>query len=81
VDVNVTDRYQWVGIVVRLGACRRPVFGSRFYLREIMTSLSVLGRPRDGFIVENRPQTDRFGASATSISRERSLLAVADYTG
>ena len=58
-------------------------FGSRLYLSgEYTTSLSVLRYARgDGFLVESRPQTDRFGASANIyLSRTLSLLVVADYT-
>jgi hypothetical protein len=86
VDVNVTDyRYKrgsassYDSWYVSAG---RSV-GSRLYLSgEYTTSLSVLRYAReDGFIVESRPQTDRFGASANIyLSRTLSLLVVADYT-
>jgi hypothetical protein len=86
IDVNVTDyRYQrgsessydsWY-----ISAGRS--FGSRVYLSgEYSTSLSVLRYARaDGFVVESRPQTDRFGVSANIyLSRMLSLLVVADST-
>ena len=86
VDVNVTDyRYQrgaassYDSWYVSAGRS----FGSRLYLSgEYTTSLSVLRYAReDGFMVENRPQTDRFGASANIyLSRTLSFLVVADYT-
>ena len=86
IDVNVTDhRYQrgsassYDSWYVSAGRS----FGSRFYLSgEYTTSLSVLRYAReDGFVVESRPQTDRFGASANIyLSRTFSLLVVADYT-
>ena len=86
VDVNVTDyRYQrgsassYDSWYVSAGRS----FGPRLYLSgEYTTSLSVLRYAReDGFVVENRPQTDRFGASANIyLSRTLSLLVVADYT-
>ena len=86
VDVNVTDyRYQrgsassYDSWYVSAGRS----FGSRLYLSgEYTTSLSVLRYAReDGFLVESRPQTDRFGASANIyLSRTLSLLVVADYT-
>ena len=86
VDVNVTDyRYQrgsassYDSWYVSAGRS----FGSRLYLSgEYTTSLSVLRYAReDGFTVENRPQTDRFGASANIyLSRTLSLLVVADHT-
>jgi len=86
VDVNVTDyRYQrgsassYDSWYVSAGRS----FGSRLYLSgEYTTSLSVLRYAReDGFVVESRPQTDRFGASANIyLSRTLSLLVVADYT-
>jgi len=85
-DVNVTDyRYRrgstssydsWYVSVGRSA-------GSRVYLSgEYTTSLSVLRYAReDGFLIENRPHTDRFGASANiSLSRTLSFLVVADYT-
>jgi len=85
-DVNVTDyRYQrgsassYDSWYVSAGRS----FGSRFYLSgEYSTSLSVLRYARgDGFVVQNRPQTDRLGASTNiSLSRNLSLLVVADYT-
>jgi hypothetical protein len=86
VDVNVTDyRYQrgsassYDSWYVSAGRS----FGSRLYLSgEYSTSLSVLRYARqDGFIVENRPQTDRFGGSANIyLSRTLSLMVVVDYT-
>ena len=86
VDINVTDyRYQrgsassYDSWYVSAGRS----FGSRLYLSgEYTTSLSVLRYAReDGFLVESRPQTDRFGASANIyLSRTLSLLVVADYT-
>lgn len=86
IDVNVTDyRYQrgsassYDSWYVSAGRS----FGSRLYLSgEYTTSLSVLRHARDdGFVVESRPQTDRFGASANIyLSRTFSLLVVADYT-
>ncbi|MFO7695138.1 MAG: hypothetical protein R6V57_18795, partial [Vicinamibacterales bacterium] len=86
VDVNVTDyRYQrgsassYDSWYVSAGRS----FGSRLYLSgEYTTSLSVLRYAReDGFLVESRPQTNRFGASANIyLSRTLSLLVVADYT-
>jgi hypothetical protein len=86
VDVNVTDyRYQrgsassYDSWYVSAGRS----FGSRVYVSgEYTTSLSVLRYARaDGFVVENRPQTDRFGVSANIyLSRSLSLLVVADYT-
>jgi len=86
VDINVTDyRYQrgsassYDSWYVSAGRS----FGSRLYLSgEYTTSLSVLRYAReDGFVVESRPQTDRFGASANIyLSRTLSLLVVADYT-
>jgi hypothetical protein len=86
VDVNVTDhRYQrgtdssYDSWYVSAGRS----FGSRVYISgEYVTSLSVLRYAReDGFVVESRPQTDRFGASANIyLSRAFSLLVVADYT-
>ena len=86
IDVNVTDhRYQrgsassYDSWYVSAGRS----FGSRFYLSgEYTTSLSVLRYAReDGFVVESRPQTDRFGASANIyLSRTFSLLVVADFT-
>ena len=86
VDVNVTDyRYQrgsassYDSWYVSAGRS----FGLRLYLSgEYTTSLSVLRYARDdGFVVESRPQTDRFGASANIyLSRTLSLLVVADYT-
>jgi hypothetical protein len=86
VDVNVTDyRYQrgaassYDSWYVSAGRS----FGSRLYLSgEYTTSLSVLRYAReDGFMVENRPQTDRIGGSANIyLSRMLSLLVVADYT-
>jgi hypothetical protein len=86
VDINVTDyRYQrgssssYDSWYVSAGRS----FGSRLYLSgEYTTSLSVLRYAReDGFVVENRPHTDRFGASANIyLSRTLSLLVVADYT-
>jgi hypothetical protein len=86
IDVNVTDyRYQrgsessYDSWYVSAGRS----FGSRFYVSgEYTTSLSVLRYAReDGFVVENRPQTDRFGVSANIyLSRTLSLLVVADYT-
>jgi hypothetical protein len=86
VDVNVTDyRYtrgsasSYDSWYVSAGRS----FGSRLYLSgEYTTSLSVLRYARgDGFLVESRPQTDRFGASANIyLSRTLSLLVVADYT-
>jgi hypothetical protein len=49
---------------------------------EYTTSLSVLRYAReDGFVVENRPHTDRLGASANIyLSRSLSLLVVGDHT-
>lgn len=86
IDVNVTDyRYQrgsassYDSWYVSAGRS----FGSRVYLSgEYTTSLSVLRFAReDGFIVENKPHTDRFGASANIyLSRALSLLVVADST-
>jgi hypothetical protein len=86
VDVNVTDyRYtrgsasSYDSWYVSAGRS----FGSRLYLSgEYTTSLSVLRYARgDGFLVESRPHTDRFGASANIyLSRTLSLLVVADYT-
>jgi len=86
VDVNVTDyRYQrgsassYDSWYVSAGRS----FGSRLYLSgEYTTSLSVLRYARDdGFIVESRPQTDRFGVSANIyLSRTLSLLVVVDQT-
>jgi len=86
VDVNVTDyRYQrgsessYDSWYVSVGRS----FGSRLYLSgEYTTSLSVLRYAReDGFVVENRPHTDRLGASANIyLSRSLSLLVVGDYT-
>ena len=86
VDINVTDyRYQrgsassYDSWYVSAGRS----FGSRLYLSgEYTTSLSVLRYAReDGFVVESRPHTDRFGASANIyLSRTLSLLVVADYT-
>ena len=86
IDVNVTDyRYQrgsessYDSWFVSAGRS----FGSRLYVSgEYTTSLSVLRYAReDGFVVENRPQTDRFGGSANIyLSRTLSLLVVADYT-
>jgi hypothetical protein len=86
IDVNVTDyRYKrgaassYDSWYVSAGRS----FGSRLYLSgEYTTSLSVLRYARDdGFLVESRPQTDRFGASANIyLSRTLSLLVVADYT-
>jgi len=86
IDVNVTDyRYKrgsassYDSWYVSAGRS----FGSRLYLSgEYTTSLSVLRYAReDGFLVENRPHTDRFGASANIyLSRTLSLLVVADYT-
>jgi hypothetical protein len=86
VDINVTDyRYQrgsassYDSWYVSAGRS----FGPRLYLSgEYTTSLSVLRYAReDGFIVENKPQTDRFGASANIyLTKALSLLVVADYT-
>ena len=86
VDVNVTDyRYtrgsasSYDSWYVSAGRS----FCSRLYLSgEYTTSLSVLRYARgDGFLVESRPHTDRFGASANIyLSRTLSLLVVADYT-
>lgn len=86
IDVNVTDnRYQrgsassYDSWYVSAGRS----FGSRLYLSgEYTTSLSVLRYAReDGFLVENKPQTDRFGASANIyLTKALSLLVVADYT-
>jgi hypothetical protein len=86
IDINVTDyRYQrgsassYDSWYVSAGRS----FGARLYLSgEYTTSLSVLRYAReDGFIVENKPQTDRFGASANIyLTRALSLLVVADYT-
>ena len=86
IDVNVTDyRYQrgsassYDSWYVSAGRS----FGSRLYLSgEYSTSLSVLRYARgDGFVVENRPQTNRFGGSANIyLSRTLSLLVVVDYT-
>ena len=86
VDLNVTDyRYQrgsassYDSWYVSAGRS----FGSRLYFSgEYTTSLSVLRYARgDGFIVESRPQTDRFGVSANIyLSRTFSLLVVTDYT-
>ena len=86
VDLNVTDyRYQrgsessYDSWFVSAGRS----FGPRVYLSgEYTTSLSVLRYAReDGFVVENRPQTDRFGVSANIyLSRALSLLVVADHT-
>jgi hypothetical protein len=86
IDVNVTDyRYtrgseaSYDSWYVSAGRS----FGSRLYLSgEYTTSLSVLRYAReDGFVVENKPQTDRFGGSANIyLSRRLSLLIVADYT-
>ena len=86
IDINVTDyRYQrgssssYDSWYVSAGRS----FGSRLYLSgEYTTSLSVLRYAReDGFLVENKPQTDRFGASANIyLTRALSLLVVADYT-
>jgi hypothetical protein len=86
IDINVTDyRYQrgsastYDSWYVSAGRS----FGSRVYLSgEYTTSLSVLRFAReDGFIVENKPQTDRIGASANVyLTRSLSLLVVADYT-
>jgi len=86
IDVNVTDyRYtrgsasSYDSWYVSAGRS----FGPRLYLSgEYTTSLSVLRYAReDGFLVENRPHTDRFGASANIyLSRTLSLLIVADHT-
>ena len=86
IDVNVTDyRYQrgsessYDSWYVSAGRS----FGPRVYLSgEFTTSLSVLRYAReDGFIVENKPQTDRIGASANIyLTKALSLLVVADYT-
>ena len=86
IDVNVTDyRYtrgsasSYDSWYVSAGRS----FGPRLYLSgEYTTSLSVLRYAReDGFLVENRPHTDRFGGSANIyLSRTLSLLVVADYT-
>jgi hypothetical protein len=86
IDVNITDyRYtrgsasSYDSWYVSAGRS----FGSRCYLSgEYTTSLSVLRYARaDGFMVENRPKTDRLGASANIyLSRMLSLLVVADYT-
>ena len=86
IDINVTDyRYQrgsassYDSWYVSAGRS----FGPRLYLSgEYTTSLSVLRYAReDGFIVENKPQTDRFGASANIyLTKALSLLVVADYT-
>jgi hypothetical protein len=86
IDINVTDyRYErgsessYDSWYVSAGRS----FGSRLYLSgEYTTSLSVLRYARgDGFLVESRPHTDRFGASANIyLSRTLSLLVVADYT-
>ena len=86
IDVNVTDyRYtrgsasSYDSWYVSAGRS----FGPRLYISgESTTSLSVLRYTReDGFLVENRPHTDRFGASANIyLSRTLSLLVVADYT-
>ena len=78
IDVNVTDyRYQrgsassYDSWYVSAGRS----FGPRLYLSgEYTTSLSVLRYAReDGFLVENRPQTDRFGVSANIYRREGAL--------
>jgi hypothetical protein len=86
VDVNVTDyRYHrgsassYDSWYVSAGRS----FGSRVYLSgEYTTSLSVLRYARaDGFLIENRPQTDRFGGSANVyLTRRLSLIINADYT-
>lgn len=86
VDVNVTDyRYHrgsassYDSWYVSAGRS----FGSRVYLSgEYTTSLSVLRYAReDGFMIENRPQTDRFGGSANVyLTRRLSLVLNADYT-
>jgi hypothetical protein len=86
VDVNVTDyRYHrgsassYDSWYVSAGRS----FGSRVYLSgEYTTSLSVLRYARaDGFLIENRPQTDRFGGSANVyLTRKLSLVINADYT-
>ena len=86
VDVNVTDyRYHrgsassYDSWYVSAGRS----FGPRVYLSgEYATSLSVLRYAReDGFMIENRPQTDRFGGSANVyLTRRLSLVINADYT-
>ncbi len=86
IDVNVTDhRYRrgsassYDSWYVSAGRS----FGSRLYLSgEYSTSLSILRYARtDGFIVETRPHTDRFGASANIyLARKLSLIVNADYT-
>jgi len=86
IDVNVTDhRYRrgsassYDSWYVSAGRS----FGSRLYLSgEYSTSLSVLRYAReDGFLVETRPHTDRFGASANiDLARRLSLIVNADYT-
>lgn len=86
VDLNVTDyRYHrgssssYDSWYVSVGRS----FGSRVYLSgEYSTSLSVLRYARaDGFLIENRPQTDRFGVSANVyLTRRLSLIITADDT-
>ncbi len=86
IDVNVTDYRYTRGSASSYDSWYLSTgrsFGSRLYLScEYATSLSVLRYARgDGFMIENRPHTDRFGASANIyLTRRLSLLVNADYT-
>lgn len=86
IDVNVTDHRYRRGSASAYNSWYVSAgrsFGSRLYLSgEYSTSLSVLRCAReDGFLVQTRPQTDRFGASANVyLTRKLSLILNADYT-
>lgn len=86
VDVNVTDYRYHRGSASSYDSWYVSVgrsFGSRVYLSgEYSTSLSVLRYAReDGFLIENRPHTDRFGVSANVyLTRKLSLIINADDT-